>query len=387
MPAQILCRHGVLFAAVISLITILLSAHAQARSCSVKDQSGACVVRSGAYYVRVPETEERLERLPIVVLLHDAGQSGANFIRNERLMDDLLDLGYAVIVPRATKRKYVRRTVFIRSVLYGGGGFGRMFRSHKRYIFQRSDGSLKILRQGRDRGWYFYNTDHLREQNADLVVGRERIKRLGRDELAFLREVLFDASRQFWLDTRDVTVIGIGHGASLAWQIACVAPGMARLVAPVNGAYWGTPPSTCRMGGRVIHTHEFENRFWPMYGSKGTRRRFGQEGVWSTADLFAFSNGCARSSVQEPDDANGLASEVWHGCKNASSLELILLDRPFDFPDWWLDRVLGVSTNSLPPELSEAPREESLTTPRFVRPDEAGSTGSDGGSLQIEPMP
>ena len=262
-----------------------------------------------------------------------------------------------------------------------------MFRSHKRYVFQRSDGSLKILRQGRDRGWYFYNTDHLREQNADLVIGRERIKHLGRDEHAFLREVLFDASRRFWLDPRNVTIIGIGHGASLAWQIACVAPGMARLVAPVNGAYWGTPPNTCRMGGRVIHTHELENRFWPMYGSKGTRRRFGQVSVGATLDLFKRSNDCSRSSRQEPDEQTGYTLQVWHGCKNGSSLELALLDRPFDFQDRWLDRVLGVSTNSLPPEPSEAPRAEPLTSPRFVRPDGAAATGSTPGGSQVEGSP
>ena len=68
-------RRGLLFATVIAVFAVLLNENAHAGGCAPKDRSGACIVRSGAYFVRVPDTEERLDRLPIVMLLHDAGQN------------------------------------------------------------------------------------------------------------------------------------------------------------------------------------------------------------------------------------------------------------------------------------------------------------------------
>ena len=323
---------------------------------------------SGEYFVRLPDTERGLRRLPVAMILHDAGRSANELISDESLVHKFLDRGYAVIAPSATKRKYVRASINSRYAVSSRSIGGTSRKSEKKYPIKGRDGKLRPLLQAKDRGWYFYTTDTLTERHADLVLERRKVKPRGRDEFAFLKEVLFDASQQFWVDPNNVTVIGLGHGAALAWQIACMAPDMVQRVAPVNGAHWGVPPRSCELGGRVVHTHAKNSDFWPMTGTKGTRRRFGQTGVRDTLDLFARSNGCEPAPHTRPIDHDGYSREVWRGCKHRSSLELILSDREFDFPDWWFDRMLGAGVEDASGNTSPKPEQESLVRPLFVRP-------------------
>jgi polyhydroxybutyrate depolymerase len=53
----------------------------------------------------------------------------------------------------------------------------------------------------------------------------------------YLRNVLAHAEDEYGIDPKPVLIIGLGHGGSLVWQIACNAPNLARLLAPVDGAY------------------------------------------------------------------------------------------------------------------------------------------------------
>ncbi|MEL7468735.1 MAG: dienelactone hydrolase family protein [Pseudomonadota bacterium] len=349
-------------------VLFVVSTDALAASCPVKGRSGGCLVPSGEYFVQLPDTEPGLQRLPVAMILHDAGRTAKELIGDDSLVRKFLDRGYAVIAPSAIKRKYVRASITSRYATSSSFIGGKSRKSEKKYVIKGRDGRLRLLRQAKDRGWYFYTTDTLTERHADLVVERRKVKLRGRDELAFLKEVLFDASQQLWVDPNKVTVVGFGHGAALAWQIACMAPDMVQRVAPVNGAHWGVPPTTCELGGRVVHTHTKNSDFWPMAGTKGTRRRFGQNGVRDTLDLFARSNGCEPVVQSQPIEDDGYSREVWRGCKHGSSVELILSDQEFDFPDWWFDRVFGAGAEGGTGNASPTPEQKSLVRPLFLRP-------------------
>ncbi|MEM9062027.1 MAG: dienelactone hydrolase family protein [Pseudomonadota bacterium] len=320
----------------------------------------------------MPSTEGKLQRLPIVLILHDAGQDGGVIMENKAVVNSFLDRGYAVIAPNATKRKYVRVTTIRRFdptlTLVGGTSS----KSEKKYPIKGKDGRMRLLRQSKDRGWYFYTTDTLTRQDVDFVDDRRDVERRGRDEHAFLREVLFDAAQQFWVDPGKVVVVGIGHGAALAWQIACLAPEMALSIAPINGGHWGVPPRSCRPGGRVVHTHHAASDFWPIDGREGTRKRFGQTSLGETLDLFARSGGCEPVPQDRDLQREAYSFETWRGCDQGSSLGLILSEREFDFPGWWFDRILRAGAQSPARSDAESTRRTTLPIPRFLKPKRPG---------------
>ncbi|MEM6620989.1 MAG: hypothetical protein AAF674_02090 [Pseudomonadota bacterium] len=346
-----------------ALFVALGVATATAAQCAQNPRTGACVIKSGEYFIRLPERIAGPERTPIVMMLHDAGRDGTDLINDQVLIDRLLGRGYAVIVPVAGKRKYVRVTT--EGPLDGKfTSLGRISKSDRRYPMQRRDGTVVHLKQAQDRGWYFYDTDvHTRR---DPLARHEEIvtQRLGRDETAFLRTVIRDASLTFWLDADDVTLIGFGHGAALAWQVACHDPDFAVFVAPVNGTIWGSVAPNCKVGAKILHTHERGSALWPLDGQEETRRQFGQFPVRQSIEHLAKANGC---TLGQNAGTPGTEHQAWQNCLQLASVELALLDTPFDFPDWWFQAVLDRSDTGNPAG-SAAANASPLATPRFLKP-------------------
>ncbi|MEM7686618.1 MAG: hypothetical protein AAF293_17440, partial [Pseudomonadota bacterium] len=69
------CRAGQNIVALLSVFVLLVvSTDVLAANCPVKARSGGCSVPSGEYFVRLPDTERGLRRLPVAMILHDAGR-------------------------------------------------------------------------------------------------------------------------------------------------------------------------------------------------------------------------------------------------------------------------------------------------------------------------
>lgn len=336
-------------------------AGASAEACPGTDPSILCRVSSGTYYARIPRSEA-LDRKPVALLLHDAGRDAHDIISDKNLVGAFMERGYAVIAPNATRRSYVRANIERRTRP------GRVSKSDRKYVVQRRDGSLRELRESRDRGWYFQNTDIIIRRTRDAGQDRRTEDPGGRNEPAFLARVLDDAAQRFMISTDNVVVVGFGHGASLAWQMACTKPGFARIFAPVNGVYWSEPPVSCQPGGRVFHTHETASTFWPTRGTPSTRTRFGQAGVMSTLETFARIHDCSITSGSSAPDGLGNITWTWGGCMSGASAELLQLSEPFRLQVRWLDRVLDTGLAASRDAVADPPGQGDAMRPRFLKP-------------------
>jgi polyhydroxybutyrate depolymerase len=248
-----------------------------------------CIYEGGIYHIRVPDVVDPNYRSPVVMILHDAGENGSAIINDERLIETFVDKGYAVIAPDALPRRKVRFHYKIGGPGLGAKGTRKRYRlplSNKRFIITDINGTVRLLKSGKHTGWYFYNVD----QGVYSYGPRPKIDFLGRNEIQFLRDALSDAEEKHGIDPTPVLVIGLGHGGSLVWQIACYAPKFGRILAPIGGAFWRKIPKNCRPGANLIHTHHRASKFWPLKGAKGNKRRYARTSI--SRNLEPCLSGC-----------------------------------------------------------------------------------------------
>ncbi len=231
--------------------------------------------QESTYRIQVPDVTDPSYRIPVVVILHDAGGNGAAIINDESLIEAFVGKGYAVLAPDALPRRNVR-------ISYRGKKPGPVKMqsftlpftySKKRFLMTDINGTIRSLKFGTDSGWYFYNVDRVRYSQGDNTQGEPTFEPLGRDEIQNLRNVLAHAAEEYGIDPDPVLVIGLGHGGSLVWQIACYAPDFAQILAPVGGAFWREIPKNCESGAHLVHTHHRASAFWPLAGVGGSKRR------------------------------------------------------------------------------------------------------------------
>ncbi|WP_053005905.1 dienelactone hydrolase family protein [Kiloniella spongiae] len=143
-----------------------------------------CQVKQGTYHISLPSGilpslsllgTKTDHSIPAVIFYHGAGRSGADTLNNTAMIKAMNDRGYAVIAPSGLKRPNSR--------------FGP--------------------------GWSF-------------IPQRKKM----RDELAFTREVLDDASFKFNIDRNKILMSGFSIGGSLVWYLACQDNKVAAAYAP-----------------------------------------------------------------------------------------------------------------------------------------------------------
>ena len=343
--------------------------------------------QQSTYHIRVPDIADPDYRIPVVVILHDAGRDGAAIVNDERLVEAFVGKGYAVLAPNALPRINAR-------IHYRGNKPGLMelqsfappmTYSRKRFVVTDIDGSIRTLKYGTDSGWYFYNVDQVIYSR-----GPPKVELLGRDEIQMLRDVLAHAAEEYRIDPNPVLVIGLGHGGSLVWQIACYAPDLSQILAPVGGAFWREIPKTCESGAHLVHTHHRASAFWPLAGVRGSKRRYARTSIYRTLEMLLRENRCGPDTTTDRNDDLGLSHTVWADCPGGGPVGFLVLDKAFDFPAWWLDEMLERierTDTERPPEAPEVPLE---TGPAFKqagsglgsRPKGSGfrKPGSDAGS-------
>jgi dienelactone hydrolase len=309
----------------------------------------------------------------VVVILHDAGASGAAIVNDKRLIEAFVGKGYAVIAPNALSRRNARIT-------YRGSKPSLMqlqsfllpfYYSKKRFLMTDINGTVQVLKFKRGSGWYFYNVDRVKYWKLNSG-SQPQFERLGRDEIQNLRNVLGHAAEEFRIDPKPALIIGLGHGGSLVWQIACYAPNFSRLLAPVGGAFWRNIPNNCKSGAHLVQTHHRASAFWPLAGTRGRKRRYARTSIYRNLEMLIGENRCGHDKTTVRNDAFGVTHTTWADCPDGGPVEFMVLDKAFAFQTWWLDEMLGriePSDIGQPRDAPEAP----LVTGPVVRAPGAGT--------------
>lgn len=341
-------------AALCLVIGLSGAARAELEGCRYTFEKIDCVYDRSAYHLRMPAFLHPNYRVPAVVILHDAGRTGAAILDDERLIEAFVDKGYAVLAPDALTREN-------RRIHYRGEKVGPMQAqvggqpvslSKKRFVMTDIDGTIRDLKFTKDTGWYFYNVD----QSIFLKWGDRELEYIGRDEIKELRDLLAHAAEKYGIDPDPVLIIGLGHGGSLVWQIACSAPKFAQILAPVGGAFWREIPKNCKPGANLVHTHHRASAFWPLAGVEGNARNYARTNIDRNLKMLRRKNRCSPDKTTVRHDEIGLSHTIWEDCPDGGPVELMVLDEAFAFQTWWLEAMLdrieiSDSARTLPPEL------------------------------------
>jgi polyhydroxybutyrate depolymerase len=240
----------------------------------------ACTVALGAYHAAAPPWHESDEPRAAVIHFHGAGGSGTAVVGEPKLTGPIVARGYVLLAPTG------------------------------------------LTRPGRTGGsWSFGVRPPLR------------------DELAFVRQMLADAVPRFHLDRERVLVTGYSVGGSLAWYLACQAPGEFAAFAPVAGGFWRPHPTDC--AGRVwlLHIHGWRDRTVPPEG-RPLRPGLEQGDIFEGLQLWRRENGCTglRTDVFATDAA--FWRRAWTAWAPGSALELALHPGDHEVPNDWADMAL-----------------------------------------------
>jgi polyhydroxybutyrate depolymerase len=144
-----------------------------------------------------------------------------------------------------------------------------------------------------DRGFLVaYPQGYLRSWNAGECCGPAL--RDGIDDVAFLREVIMDASRTAGVAVQ-VFPVGFSNGAAMAYRLGCeVADEVAGIVAV--GSAMRVSEADCHPTRPIpiLHLHGDLDRFAPLHGGVGVREQAGQQPpVERTVEFWARHNGWA----------------------------------------------------------------------------------------------
>ncbi len=107
-----------------------------------------------------------------------------------------------------------------------------------------------------------------------------------RDDIGFLREVIQDAARRYDIDRDRVLLAGFSNGGTMVWNVACLAPDLARGYAPVAGALWEPMPERCDGPVDLFHVHGWTDRVVPLEGRPLGDGTVVQGDVWKSLGLL-----------------------------------------------------------------------------------------------------
>lgn len=227
-----------------------------------------CVVPLGTYHAALPEgpVPEGGKR-PAVLFFHGAGGLGASVLETTSYLRPFVEAGYVVLG--------------LNGLMRPGNAFGT--------------------------GWSFRP-----ESPAQ------------RDELAFAKEVLDDATQRFAIDRGRLLVSGFSIGASLVWYLACREPSLGAAYAPLAGGFWRPHPTVCAGPVDLLQTHGWRDRTVPLEGRPLRGGGLYQGDIFEGLQLWRRVNGCAglRADAFETDAVFWKRS--WPACESGRNLTLAL---------------------------------------------------------------
>ncbi|MEM6577841.1 MAG: alpha/beta fold hydrolase [Pseudomonadota bacterium] len=240
----------------------------------------ACQIASGTYHAALPEVAEDA---PLLVFLHGYGSSGENAISLTRMVQPALDRGYAVLAPDGQTRS--------------------------------TDGSGPA-------SWNFY-------------PGWP-----GRDETAFLADVVADAASRFGVDRTKVLLAGFSAGGFMVNYLACETPNAFQAYAPVSGGFWRPHPDACAGPVRLFHTHGWTDTTVPLEGRLLGGGRFQQGDIFAGLEIWRAANACADEKPSGFSKTGDFLHRFWEACQPGSALEMALFPGGHTVPPGWADLAL-----------------------------------------------
>jgi len=245
-----------------------------------------CEIPLGRYNIELPERADTKTKLPAMIYLHGAGGSGERSLKNREMVEAFLKRGYAVIAPSGLKRPNSK--------------FGP--------------------------GWSFHPT-------------REKM----RDELAFTKAVLADASAKFNLDRETVLMTGFSIGGSMVWYLACEDPDFVKAFAPVAGSFWRPHEAgtDCTGPMKMLHTHGWYDGTVPLEGRVIGGGRIEQGDVFFGMQILREVNGCDNYKANKFDTKGQFWKRWWTKCEPDSALQLNLFPGGHGVPKGWAEEAIN----------------------------------------------
>lgn len=245
-----------------------------------------CKTPLGSYSIRMPQKPSASDGTPALLYFHGAGGSGPRVMRNKAMVDAFTQRGYAVIAPSGLKRPNSR--------------FGP--------------------------GWSFLP-----------------FRQKQRDELAFAREVLEDASTRFGIDRNNIMLGGFSIGGSLSWYLACQDPTLAKAFVPVGGAFWRPHPAAedCEGPVKMMHTHGWRDGTVPLEGRPVAGGRILQGDVFAGLQIMRAVNGCNGLRANKFKTDGDYWHRWWTKCKTDSALRFTLHPGGHGVPKGWADLAIN----------------------------------------------
>ena len=274
------------FMAILLFLGITYPGYAE-QACGIGEDD--CQIELGEYNIELPERSDPTIKIPAMIYFHGAGGSGQRSLKNREMVETFLKRGYAVIAPSGLKRPNSR--------------FGP--------------------------GWSFHP---------------DRKKR--RDELAFSKAILADASHKFNLDRGNILMTGFSIGGSLTWYLACQDPDVVKAFAPVAGAFWRPHPSPQDCAGpiKLLHTHGWVDGTVPLEGrpiGPVDNPRIVQGDVFYGLQLMRQVNGCKRLKADKFDTSGKFWKRWWTKCKPDSALQFNLFQGGHSVPKGWAEEAIN----------------------------------------------
>lgn len=230
-----------------------------------------CSASDGTYLVRLPDGWRDDTRLPLLLFLHGYRGSAAAILQ---------DPAIAPVASRA--------------------------------------GMLLVAPEGRDATW-----SHTGSPSR------------ARDDVAFLRAVIADASHRWPVDRDLIIVAGFSQGGSMVWELACHGAAGITAFLPFAGAFWEPLPNTCSSGPVVLrHVHGVADKIVPMQG-RAIREVFRQGDVLEGMALRRRVGRCAEAPDRHTASASGLTCDTWSTC-SSGQLQLCLHTGAHDLEPAWL---------------------------------------------------
>lgn len=259
-----------------AFVACIVTSCLTAASLSAEPECGpelACTLAGGSYHARVPAGWDRVSPLPVLFYYHGYRQTGRVVMGMKALTRAADDAGALVVAPN-----------------------------------------------GINGGW--------------SVRGAPS---KNRDEIAFASAMIEDVVRRWPIDRSRLWVSGFSLGASMAWDIACMAGDRYAGFFPVSGAFWRPHPVSCPAGPvTMIHVHGRGDKIMPLEG-RTIREQWRQGDVLQSFEILRRHNRCEPPEI-ERTGPKGLLCKEWDQCAGGSRLALCLYDGGHAAPKDWYPR-------------------------------------------------
>lgn len=141
----------------------------------------------------------------------------------------------------------------------------------------------------------------------------------GRDEPAFIGEVLDDLAARHGFTAANTLIGGFSQGASVAWYAACAEGGRFAGMVTFSGVFWNPAPTAGDCVADIppaVHFHGIADRTFPLAG-RAIGADFHQGDTFESLAVLRAAAGCP-AGVAEPVTVAGLVCESVPQCRRGA---------------------------------------------------------------------